>query len=619
MRRLREDSERYQIDTATKQFMSSAKNNGENVNELDPKAVWELPPIVHGLMDVNALHPHTIINIIWDRQAPEVDRASCEDFEDESLFTAARAEKHREAIELEVGASSPLPSAGFCKCHGKCLCNIKCDKDADQCTCMNSRVEVYNKVHQKNRKTGESKGRYVKEDVTKPFLLGATSQTLAQMHVAARAERSSTKFHAIHNIYEANKSAHERKMARERSHTNDSKLAYVPDTHPTDRTARDANPTALYGRYSGQRYPQLHPQPYSTAAAEAENMSYSAMAATSTFTRKPVPAPILTSIVADGHDYDNTQEGEACDRAFTPSPSSSLNPLKYAKPKQAVSYPTIPTSQSEGMFTESFPQAVNNPNNPRNPYNTVFASRNLAPATAQDHAQDYIGLLGRHPSSVDASKHCGPVYPTLPHPATVSPYYHSTSALPTLNTFHNLEAHPQPPLPLDPTRGGSFCHSTTALPTLNTFHDLNAYPQPPLPSNAANLIDPPPAPKQRYVSAGGSARLSDRPEILAPEIAVTANTSGATMSKEEVDAKLQDPEWVRNTFGEAALSAMNSSTPLRPSVESSSALPLENGEGQGGDDREAASKRDRKSSGASGKVRKLKRVFSRKGSEGDGD
>lgn len=84
---------------------------------------------------------------------------------------------------------------------------------------------------------------------------------------------------------------------------------------------------------------------------------------------------------------------------------------------------------------------------------------------------------------------------------------------------------------------------------------------------------------------------------------------------------MNDPEWVKKHFGEAALGVTSTSSPPRVSADSSKRGSRRISERKSNDSERSKNvdKRDRTSSGASGRVAKLKRVFSRKNSTSEDD
>ena len=86
---------------------------------------------------------------------------------------------------------------------------------------------------------------------------------------------------------------------------------------------------------------------------------------------------------------------------------------------------------------------------------------------------------------------------------------------------------------------------------------------------------------------------------------------------------MSDPEWIRRNFGESALGVAGTISPPRPSAESNTKRNSKRNSGRKSDESDrgnkSGEKRDRTSSGASGRVAKLKRVFSRKNSQSETD
>ena len=130
---------------------------------------------------------------------------------------------------------------------------------------------------------------------------------------------------------------------------------------------------------------------------------------------------------------------------------------------------------------------------------------------------------------------------------------------------------------------------------------------------------PKPAVKQRYVSAGGNTPLSERVEVPGPALHVPSPATGRAVTKEDLDAKMSDPEWVRRNFGEDAVAAMFT-PPRMSSVDEprDSKIGSKRSSGRKSDESVREIPRDRTSSGA-GKREKLKRLFSRQGSATETD
>ncbi|KAK0787643.1 hypothetical protein LTR91_011803 [Friedmanniomyces endolithicus] len=193
---------------------------------------------------------------------------------------------------------------------------------------------------------------------------------------------------------------------------------------------------------------------------------------------------------------------------------------------------------------------------------------------------------------------------SVPVPAKRSPFTpadgddddEETSAAPRRPSLSSADAASTSP---PTTPGLPRSRSRTLLNLINP-----ALPSPALPEPAFNR--PKPATKQRYVSAGGPAKLDERAEIPGPALAAAAAPSGTlpAMPKAELFGRMDDPEFVRAHFGEEALARRSELTGPRP-----------------GGVEEAAARRGRKDSSASaGSVggrfsARLRRVFGRRNSE----
>ena len=520
------------------------------------------PPILYGLVDVNALDSDAIVHLLWEKYRAEVDEAATENFEDESMLSAYRAEQYAKRLEESLDDDdAPLSSARPCKCHRACVCKLKCDASADGCTCNHEHVYRLTDGHDEK---GNIIIKFVKDAGTErnPFI-GATSNTLAQMLIPASAKPDTTSTSTSRKTSDGSDSDG-RGFAvknRKRTNTNNSDLAYVPDLSTSRRTPKDAYPLDFYGRASGHRYPAIPSQ--STASSS----------------RRPSADQGSRSL----------NEGKVPSRKPVLTPGSG-SPIT-AKP---VTYPTIPASQSQSMFTQSFP-----PPGVGTPRDTEKEGQDNKKASTliatSDPADDYVGLLAEHPSSTDHAEH---VTGTEPFPKLTRSVTTSPPNKPNLKSANT---------------------SPGAIPSLSTLNK----PTPPLPE--PDFIAPKPAVKQRYVSAGGNTPLSERAEIPGPAFTTTTpsppSRAGQPIDREELAAGLRDPEWIRRHFGEAAVASMfkdrrsSDENEARDSKHGSkSASKRTSGRKSDESDRGTPSdKRDRTSSGA-GKREKLKRMFSRKNS-----
>ena len=524
------------------------------------------PPVLYGLIDVNALDPDAIIQLLWEKYRAEVDAACLENFEDESMLSEHHAQQYRYLVEQSTQDELLSSAVRACKCHRACVCKLKCDNTTEGCTC--DHAHVYHRLTDEHDETGSIIIKYIKEDANNPQLfVGSTSNTLAQMLIP-RGTKQRNATSTSRNISNGIVSSDTNSSGRERSraNTNNSDLAYVPGEPSSRRTTNDTYPLGFYGRGSGQRYPTNSSQGTAVSSRRpSADQGATPLSVNRMPSRKPVPTTPISPV--------------------TPAP---------------VSYPTIPASQSHSMFTQSFP--VPGASNPRDFGDETVNDDKSKRATAnvsQYAANDYVNLLSEHPSSIN-EHHDNDTepFPKLTRAITTSPPRKTKSVKPSMDT---------PRLKHSNTTNG-------AVTTVKTFDK----PTPILPE--PDFIAPKVAVKQRYVSAGGNTPLSERTEIPGPAFhtATPSPPTGRAITKEELDAKLSDPEWVRRNFGEDAVVAM--CTPPRASGEEGprdskqqSRIGSKRNSGRKSDESDRDTPRDRTSSSA-GKREKLKRLFSRQGS-----
>ena len=524
------------------------------------------PPVLYGLIDVNSLDPDEIIHLLWEKYRAEVDAACLENFEDESMLSEYHAQQYRQLIEQSMEKEVRHSADRSCKCHRTCLCKLKCDNNSDGCTCNYEHVYRLSDEHDE---TGSITIKYVKEDTDKPnFFVGSTSNTMAQMQIPLRRQPGNTIPHTSRNMSLGCVSHNSGPVSRGRSRadTNNSDLAYVPDGPLSHRTTKDTYPLGFYDRGSGHSYPTVSSQ-----------------------------STVVSSRCPSADQY-ATPLGMSRVPSRKPVPTTPTAPV----PPAPVSYPIIPASQSQSMFTQSFP--IPGASNPRDFGKETVNDDKSKKATAnisQYAANAYVDLLSEHPSSINEHHdNDNEPFPKLTRAITTSPP-RKTKPVKTSMDMPRLK------------------HSNTtngAVTTVKTFDK----PAPLLPE--PDFIAPKVAVKQRYVSAGGDTPLSERTEIPGPAFhtATPSPPTGRAITKEELDAKLSDPEWVRRNFGEDAVVAM--CTPPRASGEEGprdskqqSRIGSKRNSGRKSDESDRDTPRDRTSSSA-GKREKLKRLFSRQGS-----
>ena len=202
-----------------------------------------------------------INDMLWEKHAPEIDRACTENFEDKSMLTDYHAAKYAKKLDEELAVSTPLFSPNTrCSCHGQCICRLRCDEDVNGCTCKNQRVQIYQQVYEQETDKAKVYEKIPSQQASQDYtprtkFLGAPTNSLAQLQVAALAEPNLVNAVACNEAaaivtYQREKEAAAR--GRARTNTNNSELAYVPN-----RTPKDAFPLDFYKNESPQRYPKI--------------------------------------------------------------------------------------------------------------------------------------------------------------------------------------------------------------------------------------------------------------------------------------------------------------------------------------------------------------------------
>lgn len=391
---------------------------------------------------------------------------------------------------------------------------------------------------------------------------------------------------------------------RKRAPTVNNDLAYVPTAPKKTPSRRQKDPTPLgfygtHGSLSGQRYPTFNVGPSLSQASLSPPPVFAAAPSTSgdldpiarTLLQLSSPHPVYATQVADPIFSATSRKSlsltmfdsdEVEPRSRTPSPLAAQRQRKYQCNKThalitgedikhysesdeyppigpddavdtpetspgIVTYPAIPRSTSAGLFTPGvYTSTVTQSfpsaqtGNPREPENS--------PEQAHGVREDWYGHGRNIRSTTDDSV----------------PTRHSSPASGS-GLF-------PPPLP------------------------------PPLP--LPDFIAPRPAIKQRYVSAGGTARLEDRPEIvdftLPPSV-----TPGISMTR---DLLLQRLESVPQFATPPRSLTIGSPIPIRGSEEAlmdySTRSSYESGQDQ------QSPKRNRKERSSSQRLARFKRVFS---------
>lgn len=515
-----------------------------------------------GLLDVNTMTPSSIYSMVWREQDADARHKTGKRIEEQSLLASCRAEV------LEAAAAGKRPAeqmteAAICTCKVKCACRALCNTKDNQCSCAYLRNQVGIMVTRQARIHRDAYDSFDSPRQALPNnMLGAVTNEAAQMQIAALANRDPYIVQACYATTEAADKLDKEilEMRRARSNTNTSELVYVPPPRTPARRNKDAYPLGFYGDTSGQRYPTFRANVHDLPPPVYGASFYSGQVPA----RKPVPPPIAPPLLHQSN------PGRSRSREQIPTPESSPLDQAFTHPGPVI-YPAIPKSQSQGLFTQSFPVAARG--NPREADTDTTVSA-AAYTNLAEEAHNSI-----RPFSEDAFMHSSPAAPYRP---TLFSAATSPDGIQSQKTRNIDLAKPQPPLP------------------------------PP------DFISPRPALKQRYVSAGGNAKLQDRVEIAGP--AFVQMSSGATMNKDELFQKLSDPDFVKHNFGEGAATKMSTSIDMTRSSQEFADSKHDSGQELFCGSRDSLikhEKRERAQSGSSvgsGRFRKLTRVFSRKNS-----
>jgi len=468
--------------------------------------VQELSADADGLLDMSGMAPRDIINIAWTKEAVErLRHRNTKDLLKETLLLECRPEVMKAGIGS--GGKVGRPSSDLtCVCTKTCNCRVHCDVEGDTCPCTQNRNAVRRFVAGQYREWKPTHKTCDGSDQTLPSSTpGAESNKIPNMQVAAHAAAlNSYIVRAFYSTSEAADMLDKQilEARRQRSDANNSDLAYVPAPRTPSRGAKDAVPLGFYNDLSGQRYPKLQTVSQGHVQEAHGSSSYSSEVPP----RKPLPLPMATV-------KSMPVEDPFGDDSFESRPSA-LSPAQ-------VTYPAIPKSQSAGLFPTISPYNGPDVSIPAKTYSDLA-----------NEAHDSIRPFSSSSSDDDDNAN--------PTPATIIP--------PRPPCFSSATA-PVGKFTVARTRLGSQKHSGGIDPQC-----LNK-PQPPIPEPDPFTV-PRPAPKQRYVSAGGNAKLCDREEIEGPAFISRHKISGAGMPKAELFAKLEDPAFIRANFGESAVAKM---------------------------------------------------------------
>ncbi|KAK5111127.1 hypothetical protein LTR62_005326 [Meristemomyces frigidus] len=560
------------------------------------------------LVNTDSMEPDDIVEMVWSKLLTKVRRRSS----DETLLARCRAEV-REMSTLPQRKNSKAHSRrSQCKCSGGCSCRKLCDLKGSERRCIHKYGHKQEMVENKQcfhnevqaalirTSTGDVQNTIPQPAIDNP-ILSQPADMARQLSPATYAcsdcdlesngrnlnDQRDSHGTAGNTVYDAsrygsNAGSNGRKSdmtsdlvgvqetVRKRTGTNASDLAYVPAprTPTRGKSKKDAYPLGFYGNNSGHRYPEFRGTPESAPPPVCALSSDGSQVPA----RKPVPCIISK----------RSEDNATCE-------SNEIS---------QTAYEAIAASENNVTFTQSFPSSVQG--NPRHL------------DAAHDDTKSYFALIEEshneiRPFSDEA---------TLSYPDVTRLRLQTTAIVPA-DAFGLARSRK------DRAADANNPYLAKELPSL------------PLPLLQPDFIAPRPALKQRYVSAGGNAKLSDREEISGPGMSTAhtpLNHGAPSVPKEKLFELLEDEDFIRANFGEAAVSKMgkspeNSTRPsaeasVRPSTDNS---PSKSGKGSSSRTSQMFSQRDSKVEISSGRRErtesggsfsmKLKRVFSRKSNE----
>lgn len=518
------------------------------------------------------MNPHTHSNdeineILWKDHAPLVRRA-CREFFGKDLDLAARR-----AELLGIDKSNPeqaTSDAASCSCDDGCQCKAHCaylpEMSHDPrmgCPCKKAAASQINM----NIDTHEQEYDYPRMQVpSQPgssrghdHLYGVPTQGMARMHVAASAtgdgpypQHAGQQMTQVRTVGDAPMFQNR----RGRSHTETGGLAYVPEAPPKTprRRVKDSFPLNLYESHSGQRYPDFpdatreEQRPLPSLPPPVYGSSYYT---TDMPARKQVPSTSTTSTTSPSYDPVLSSSPEHESPFISSSPEPAPEPGRSSKTK----FPFFSRFKGKAAATDDFQvPGAGYPGQPQDDSGILDTSNVETPRiTPLGTERRAAPIFGRHSAE-------SPPRPTR-----------NPGAMTRSNTADTTQL-PPPQVPSRPLVPPMMKRSKTT--------DVSDLPLP-------DFINPKPATKQRYVSAGGNAKLSEREEIK-DFVLPPAVDPGMSISRDDFLASLPPPR------------SSGDSVPRTSKEEEEAMYPDNRGE-----------KRDRTESNTSSKRGVVKRMFSR--------
>ncbi|KAI6792088.1 hypothetical protein KC361_g6927 [Hortaea werneckii] len=530
----------------------------------------------HGLLDVNAMTPTAILEMVIANKTQENSRSSGRTSAGRSLLSYCTAEVLEDG-SVVCRASQQSAESASCTCQTACDCRPRHFLNEGYCACaaiineahdsVNEEDALYNTKQENNDADETLSPTQVldvisKQDMNTANAFGVyqspfTNEAFQANEIANQLDRDILKMRGA--VAKPSETGRSSGPPPKDANPLDFYGSGSSQRQPTSRKPKDAYPLGFYGGGPSHYHPAQRTDDPATVGGQESRLPR----------RKPVPLPL--PVVPSQSAPTNVDSFQP--RGPWQSSEPSTHGVNYAYGQ--VQYPAIPQSQSQDQFTQSFPVGVRG--NPRDTDTDNSFS-----------AADYTQLADEAQDAIRPFTDTEPLLGSSYSPQAVRPTLHGTVTSPDA-----LEG-----------RKSRKARGKQAQPLL---------PEP-------EFISPRPATKQRYVSAGGNAKLHERQEIEGP--AFSLHTGGASMDKDEVLHKLKDPDFIRSNFGTAAvemsMSAERSSRESAGHTEKreSKAGSLKKSKDEAGKYHKSGRGESGASKGnAAATLAKLKKKFSRKSSE----
>lgn len=493
---------------------------------------------------------------------------------------------------------SPAPS---CACSPRCQCKPACRYQIHSCPCApcvprrtqggNENIPSptsFKAAHQSSaqhisRKPVISNINRVLPD--RSFGDGTLSRQKSQLTTAPRRGENSI----------GDRNAVQPHLKRLRAPTINSDLAYVPPapSRTPSRKQKDATPLEFYGSHSGQRYPA-----FTTGSLLDQNAALS--------------PPKFAAVP------NTSQQAEASEHVHqSPKPSSNSQAGVIGQTVEPTLRSSSASCDSDEEAGAHAPSPLSAPRQRRFQCNETYAAITGEDVKSCFDVNGYAMPLLSDFNDLPRSSPAKVTYPAVPRSTSVELFPKgiytptATQSFPSAqvgNPRHADSTSGQTDDHAEESRGQSHhtcVHVDASVPTRHSSPASSSreFPPPlPKPLPLPDFIAPRPATKQRYVSAGGTAKLEDRPEITGFTLP-TSIIPGISISR---DVFLQHLDSVPH-FTTPTRSMVDCSTP-RVSEEATMGSSTRSSYEDGFD--RQGTKRDRKESGSSQRLARLKRVFS---------